>query len=154
VVPFLTVVAAPRYTIWAIEESGPTFVKFAQWAANRNDLFPEEWTTRLRVLQDETTPHPWTHTEACLTREFGPGWEKHLSLEVEVPSLGNAGGEGGGISVILVGWAGHRLRVHRSGVQGPGSPPPPPPPAGTSSVLTVARGDRRGSRTARGRRWP
>jgi len=30
-----------RYAIWSIEEAGPTFVKFAQWAANRNDLFPE-----------------------------------------------------------------------------------------------------------------
>lgn len=69
------------YTIWAIEQAGPTFVKFAQWAANRNDLFPEDWTTRLRVLQDETTPHAYEHTNRCLTKELGEGYHNLLKLD-------------------------------------------------------------------------
>ena len=36
----------------AIEELGPTFVKFGQMLSQRDDLFPEAFTEEMRSLQD------------------------------------------------------------------------------------------------------
>jgi ubiquinone biosynthesis protein len=50
-----------RYTQWerirmAVEELGPTFVKFGQILADRPDIVPEELRNELRKLQDEADP--------------------------------------------------------------------------------------------------
>src|SRR5687768_3231992 len=40
----------------ALEELGPTFVKFGQMLSQRDDLFPATLVTELRSLQDRATP--------------------------------------------------------------------------------------------------
>jgi len=52
-----------RYNQWerirmAIEEIGPTFVKFGQILADRPDIVPEELRVELKKLQDEALPMP------------------------------------------------------------------------------------------------
>jgi len=39
--------------LWAILQLGPTFVKFAQWASARPDLYPPALIARLEKLQDD-----------------------------------------------------------------------------------------------------
>jgi predicted unusual protein kinase regulating ubiquinone biosynthesis (AarF/ABC1/UbiB family) len=101
-----------RYCLWSIEVAGPTFVKLAQWAASRPDMFPDEFCRRFAVLHDSTTPHAWEHTAECLEKALGTGWEQRLVLEPvvigsgciaqvyrgvwhDVPSGSSGAGEGG-----------------------------------------------------------
>lgn len=70
------------YAIWAIEQLGPTFVKFAQWASTRPDLYPAQLITRLRRLQDDVTVHHSFQTvEMTLSDAFGPDWKSVLNLD-------------------------------------------------------------------------
>lgn len=69
-----------EYLIWCIELLGPTFIKMAQWAATRPDLFPPELTERLVKLQDSTTLHPWSVAESTLIDSFGESYAKHLDI--------------------------------------------------------------------------
>jgi len=72
------------YLLWAIEKSGPTFIKLAQWASTREDLFPAALTNRLVKLQDNTRPHGWKHTSKLLKAALGD-WEKFLHIEEQRP---------------------------------------------------------------------
>ena len=52
-----------RYNQWerirmAVEEMGPTYIKFGQILADRPDIVPEELRTELKKLQDEAQPMP------------------------------------------------------------------------------------------------
>ena len=57
--PSALVEAYWRYAIWAVETAGPTFVKLAQWASTRPDMFDAALCARFAVLHDSTTPHAW-----------------------------------------------------------------------------------------------
>jgi len=48
---------ARRFTM-ALEELGPTFIKFGQMLSTRPDLLPPEFIAELRKLQDEVPPMP------------------------------------------------------------------------------------------------
>ena len=69
------------YYIWCIELLGPSYIKLAQWASTRPDLFPEDLTVRLERLQDATSKRPWSTAETSLRREFGEDWESYLTLD-------------------------------------------------------------------------
>lgn len=65
-----------RYNQWerirmAIEELGPTFIKFGQILADRPDLVPEELREELRKLQDEAQPMPDDLAIAEIQKELG-----------------------------------------------------------------------------------
>lgn len=42
----------------AIEEAGPTFIKFGQTLSTREDLFPKDLITEFKKLQDDVAPEP------------------------------------------------------------------------------------------------
>ncbi len=42
----------------ALEEAGPTFIKFGQTLSTREDLFPKELITEFKKLQDDVAPEP------------------------------------------------------------------------------------------------
>lgn len=70
------------YAIWAIEQLGPTFIKFAQWASTRPDLYPPQLIQRLRRLQDDVSVHhPMSTVEKTLTEAFGEKWKGILELD-------------------------------------------------------------------------
>jgi len=55
----------------ALEEAGPTFVKFGQILSTRPDLLPLPFITELSKLVDSVSPEPWEVIHALLTRELG-----------------------------------------------------------------------------------
>jgi len=55
----------------ALEEAGPTFVKFGQILSTRPDLLPVTFITELSKLVDSVSPEPWDVIHALLTRELG-----------------------------------------------------------------------------------
>lgn len=69
------------YIIRCIEHLGPTFIKLAQWASSRPDLFDEELIVHLVRLQDSTAIYPLAVTHATLAHEFGSNWSDTLSID-------------------------------------------------------------------------
>ena len=55
----------------AIEELGPTFIKFGQIASTRPDMFPPEFIDELAGLQDNIPPAPWDEIQAAIEAELG-----------------------------------------------------------------------------------
>ena len=55
----------------AIEELGPTFIKFGQIVADRPDIVPEELRSELKKLQDEAQPMPDDVARFEIERELG-----------------------------------------------------------------------------------
>lgn len=55
----------------ALEELGPTFIKFGQILSTRPDILPLSFITELSKLVDSVSPEPWELMRALLTRELG-----------------------------------------------------------------------------------
>jgi ubiquinone biosynthesis protein len=55
----------------ALEELGPTFVKFGQMMSGRTDIFPDELTTELRKLHAGVAPFPAQAARAIVEAETG-----------------------------------------------------------------------------------
>ncbi len=55
----------------ALEELGPTFIKFGQIISTRPDLLPPAVITELSRLQDRVPPEPWEPIKACVEDELG-----------------------------------------------------------------------------------
>ena len=72
-----------RYALYAIEEAGPTYIKFVQWATTRQDLFSQEFCTHFGQLRDKTRGHGWEATERLLDRELGKDWRSLIDMEQE-----------------------------------------------------------------------
>ena len=66
-------VSAPQATRLrlALEELGPTFVKFGQVLSVRHDLFPPDVIAELAKLQDRVPPFPGDQARALIERELG-----------------------------------------------------------------------------------
>ena len=65
-----------RYNQWerirmAVEELGPTFIKFGQILADRPDIVPEELREQLKKLQDEAQPMPDDLAKQEIEKELG-----------------------------------------------------------------------------------
>ena len=55
----------------ALEEMGPTFVKFGQILATRVDLLPPEWISQLGELQDQTRALPFSQLKPLVEASLG-----------------------------------------------------------------------------------
>jgi ubiquinone biosynthesis protein len=55
----------------ALEELGPTFIKFGQILSTRADLLPPSFIAELSKLVDSVSPEPWGLIHTVLTRELG-----------------------------------------------------------------------------------
>ena len=55
----------------ALEELGPTFIKFGQILSTRPDLLPPAFIYELSKLQDTVPPAPWEMIREVLIRELG-----------------------------------------------------------------------------------
>jgi len=55
----------------ALEELGPTFIKFGQILSTRPDLLPPTYIAELSKLQDTVPPVPWEMIREVLIRELG-----------------------------------------------------------------------------------
>ncbi len=55
----------------ALEEAGPTFIKFGQILSTRPDLLPLSFIIELGKLVDSVSPEPWEVMHALLTQQLG-----------------------------------------------------------------------------------
>jgi len=65
----------------AIEELGPTFVKFGQIMSTRPDILPPELITELKKLQDQVTPLPFSEIRKVIEAECPDHDAYFLSIE-------------------------------------------------------------------------
>ena len=79
--------------------SGPTFVKFFQWASTRQDIFPKSFCARFATLQSNARTHSWRDTQRLMAASFGalccvsahciadhpagPDWEQQIHVEAD-----------------------------------------------------------------------
>jgi ubiquinone biosynthesis protein len=69
--PEETEIPLPRRVRLAIEELGPTFVKFGQILSTRPDLLPPDFIEELSHLQDKVAPVSWEKARAVLEADLG-----------------------------------------------------------------------------------
>jgi len=63
----------------ALEELGPTFIKFGQILSTRPDILPLSFISELSKLVDSVSPEPWETIHALLTRELGQEPERSFA---------------------------------------------------------------------------
>ncbi len=73
----------------ALEEAGPTFVKFGQILSTRADLLPLSFIAELGKLVDSVSPEPWDVIHTLLTRELGQEPEK-LFVSIDPQPMASA----------------------------------------------------------------
>lgn len=59
------------FLVKQMERAGPTFIKLAQWAGSRQDLFPKELCDLLGKLHSNGKPHSLAYTKKVIERVFG-----------------------------------------------------------------------------------
>lgn len=75
-------IAALDYLCWALGVLGPAFIKLAQWASSRPDLYSPLVIAKLSKFQDDVKVRHSTHTvDATLCEAFGSGWRDHLEID-------------------------------------------------------------------------
>ena len=73
----------------ALQELGPTFVKFGQVLATRIDLLPAEWIAELGKLQNAVPARPWEEIRPQLVEDLGDEPER-VFARVEQDALAAA----------------------------------------------------------------
>ena len=63
--------STPQRVRLALEELGPTYVKFGQVLSSRPDMLPDDVTTELRKLQDDVSPFPFQDVKAIIEGQLG-----------------------------------------------------------------------------------
>jgi predicted unusual protein kinase regulating ubiquinone biosynthesis (AarF/ABC1/UbiB family) len=61
--------------------SGPCSIKFAQWMATRQDLFPAQLCKHFQSLQSTYVVPKWEDVEPVLIAHYGRDWEKILQID-------------------------------------------------------------------------
>ncbi|MFP4458784.1 MAG: ABC1 kinase family protein [Candidatus Zixiibacteriota bacterium] len=83
-IPEIKLKALEVHTFWerirmAIEELGPTFIKFGQIMSNRPDLLPRELLDELEKLQDKVKPFDSEKAKEILVRDLNGEFEEVFS---------------------------------------------------------------------------
>ncbi|GAA5837602.1 hypothetical protein JCM5353_003266 [Sporobolomyces roseus] len=68
-----------RLLVHQMEWAGPTFIKLAQWAGSRTDLFPAELCLLFSKLHSQGIPHSFRHTKKVLQKAFGLPFDEIFS---------------------------------------------------------------------------
>jgi aarF domain-containing kinase len=78
-----------QYALQSLQSLGPAFIKLAQWAATRRDLFPKDVCDRLSTLHSTTRYHEWRHTHETLCKAFGPDYGSLIVINEQSKILGS-----------------------------------------------------------------
>ncbi|CAG8496641.1 1501_t:CDS:2 [Cetraspora pellucida] len=68
-----------------MESAGPTFIKLAQWAASRTDIFPQEMCRHLSKLHSAVGPHPFDDTKRIIEKAFNKPFHEIFSEFDQTP---------------------------------------------------------------------
>ncbi|MEE2752222.1 MAG: AarF/UbiB family protein [Myxococcota bacterium] len=79
----------PERVSKALQELGPTFIKFGQILSTRGDVIPAAYLEALQGLQDEVSPLPFSEIEEQLQLELGVAWRSRLA-EFDVEPIATA----------------------------------------------------------------
>ncbi|CAG8609640.1 3929_t:CDS:2, partial [Dentiscutata erythropus] len=74
-----------RILVRQMESAGPTFIKLAQWAASRTDIFPQEMCSRLSKLHSSVGAHPFNDTKRIVEKAFNKPFHEIFSEFDEIP---------------------------------------------------------------------
>ena len=81
---------------WTLENAGPAFIKWGQWAATRPDLFPQDACDALAALQTKAPTHAYRHTVAAVESSLGePLHELFSEFEAQPVASGSIAQVGG-----------------------------------------------------------
>ena len=75
----------PQKVRMALEELGPTYIKFGQILSTRPDLIPTRYTKELTKLQDEVAPFDFSEAQKTIEADFGFPPEKLFEFIEEKP---------------------------------------------------------------------
>lgn len=73
------------FLVHQMESAGPTFIKLAQWAGSRADLFPTCLCDRLGALHSRGRTHPLSHTKAVIEKVFQRPFDQVFEHFDQVP---------------------------------------------------------------------
>ena len=73
----------------AMEELGPTFIKFGQALSTRMEVLPEEFGLEMKKLQDEVPPFPFEEVSAIIQKELN-GPVEHFYREFDPTPVASA----------------------------------------------------------------
>lgn len=73
--------STPKLTVEAIQELGPTYIKFGQILSTRPDVIPAAYIEALQTLQDNVNPLPFSDIVHVLNAELGDKWSEILEIE-------------------------------------------------------------------------
>lgn len=68
----------PKRFVTALQELGPTFIKFGQILSTRPDVVPADYIAALQTLQDSVVPLPFSEIDAVLQQDIGSHWEDNF----------------------------------------------------------------------------
>lgn len=68
-----------------LENAGPAFIKWGQWAATRPDLFPRDLCTKLSALHMKAPEHSFAYTRKTIEKAFGRKLSEIFSDFEETP---------------------------------------------------------------------
>ncbi|XP_028548302.1 ABC1 family protein C21C3.03, mitochondrial-like, partial [Dendrobium catenatum] len=68
-----------------LEQAGPAFIKWGQWAATRPDLFPNDLCTALSELHSKAPAHSFTYSKITIEKAFGRKLYEIFEQFEEVP---------------------------------------------------------------------
>lgn len=69
----------------ALEELGPSFIKFGQILSTRADIFDPALIAELEKLQDKVRAEEWPQIEACLEEDLPGDWRSQFRRFDELP---------------------------------------------------------------------
>ena len=78
-------VSNPKRALKAIQELGPTFIKFGQILSTRPDIMPQEYIDEFQALQDHAKVLSFSQVEKVLIDEFGADWKSFVLSFDEQP---------------------------------------------------------------------
>ena len=58
----------------SIGKSGAAWIKWGQWSATRNDMFPEALCDELSTLHASAPAHPWSYSALAMEQSLGLGY--------------------------------------------------------------------------------
>lgn len=70
---------------WTLEQAGPAFIKWGQWASTRPDMFPKDVCNSLESLQSSAPSHPGHFSRAAVEAAFGKKLGDVFSYWEDVP---------------------------------------------------------------------